>query len=470
MSDYDRLSAQDATFVYAETASAPMHVGFFGVFEDSGVSEAELCRHLESRLHLFPRMRQKLAFVPYEQGYPVWVDDDQFDIREHVRVTTLCHDDADARKLTARMMTPPLPRSRPLWEVQLFAMTDKRVGLIFKIHHCLIDGVSGAHLITVLFDFQPRSVSTEPQAWRPVANPSPQALLRDTFRERATQLGQLRDKVLAWQPSQPQLGALFDRASAIASSIVEFAQATLASKRRATLAARVGPYLRYQTVSFTLDEVKEVKARAGCKINDVVLTMVATGVGDLLRGRGVPTYDSTVKAVVPVSRRTESSKVDYGNKVSMMALDLPVDSRPSAELLEDIGAEMQRLKHSGQSEGADVWLTMAEHTPPTIVSLISKAVGQQRLIDVVVTNVPGPPFPLYLLGGKMLEVYPFIPLFGATSLGVAVASYNGRLYFGLSGDWDATADLPVVVDGLRAGFEELQTSELDARAKLALAG
>jgi len=459
VADGDRLSVADASFVYAETSTAPLHVGMLGVFEDRGATLERLRAHVASRVHLFARLRHKLVFVPYDQGHPVWADDEHFDVCSHVRAASLdgLADDARARRYTAEVMGAPLQRDRPLWEMRLLQMTGDRIGLIFKIHHCLLDGMSAAHLVTVLFDGKRDAPARATEAWTPKAEPTPDALLRDAVQDQLLRVAQLRDKAAEWTASdEPR--ELLGRATEIAGSVVEWAKATLLTHRRASLTQWVGPYRRFETASVALADVKQIKGSAGCKLNDVALAMVAGGVGRMLRRRGVATAGANVKAMVPVSTRDAAHKTSYGNLASVMAVDLPVGALSASTRLQQISEQMTRLKSSRQWEGMDFWVGLAEHIPPAVVSLVSKVGRLQRVVDVIVTNVPGPPFPLYLLGGEMLEIYPYVPLIGATSLGIAVVSYNGRLYFGLSGDRDAMPDLAEVSRGISTAFEELRAT------------
>lgn len=452
-----RLSAQDASFVYAETAAAPLHVGMLGILEDVGQSAESVQRHLAGRLHRVPALRQKLAFVPYDLDHPRWVDDDGFDLAAHVREVVLLgrRDDAAARRLMAQFMSAPLPRSRPLWELQIFRMTRGRLGMVMKIHHCLLDGVSAAHLATVLFDATPNAAPSDPEPWRARPAPQPEAMVDDAVRGSLARGRALAARVAAWRPDADTARRVAAEARTTIASVIDLARGALVPRHRARLTAPVGAYRGFETASLALPEVKALKSRVGCKLNDVALALVAGGVGDLLRARGVPTRGATVKAIVPVSRR-RSAPVGLGNQVSMMAVDLTVDNEPGARAqLEAIAREMDRVKDSGQAQGADFWVALAEHVPAQLVSLVSQLARIPRVVDLVVTNVPGPPFPLYLAGGKLLEVYPFVPLFGATSLGVAVVSYDGRLYFGVSGDRDHLPDLPIFGAGLGSTFDAL---------------
>lgn len=448
----DHLSVQDATFVYAESDSAPLNVGMLAFFEDRGITEEALCRHVSCRLHRFVRLRQKLAFVPLDQGHPVWIDDEQFDVRMHVRSVALLGDrgEAEAGRLLARVMSVPLPRSRPLWEIWLFPMNDDRVGLIVKLHHCLLDGVSAVKFVNMLFDAAPDVASGEPRAWSPAAAPGRGALLRNALRARWEKLRE----VASHRPHVEPAEALVQRASERIRNVLEFGKVTLRASTRVPIGGPIGPERRFETFSIPLHDVRVLKNRAGCKVNDVALSLVAEAAHHQLERRGIHTLGATVKAAVPVSRHTQTNG-ELGNQVSLLTLDLPVGGMDPARRLRRIAQDMNELKRSGQAEGADFWLGLAEHVSPVVVSTVTRAVSKQRLIDLGVTNVAGPPIPLYLLGGRMLEVYPYTPLIGATSLGVAVSSYNGTLYFGISGDWNEQADLSVFKEGLALAWDAL---------------
>ena len=381
------------------------------------------------------------------------------DVAAHVRAAPASEhaDGAGARRVTAEIMAATLSRRRPLWEMRLLPMTGRRVGLIFKIHHCVLDGMSAAHLVTVLFDAVRDAPARAPeqQPWQPHAAPSPDALLRDAWRERWQRATQLREPTRALATTGER-GELIGRASELAGSVVDWARATLVTRRRASLSRWVGAYRRFETASLALDDVKAIRRRHGCKLNDVALAIVSDAVGRLLRERGVDTAGANVKAMVPVSTRDLSQPMSYGNQASVMSVELPVGEVSPVGRLRDIAVAMTRLKAARQWQGMDFWVGLAEHLPPSVVSAVSKLGRVQRTVDLVVTNVPGPPFPLYLLGGEMLEIYPYVPLFGATSLGVAIASYNGKLAFGISGDRDAMADLPRLAGAIEGAFGALR--------------
>jgi WS/DGAT/MGAT family acyltransferase len=426
-----------------------MHVGSLVIFEDSGFSEDDLYDHIGQRLHLVPRFRKKLAWVPLGQGRPIWIDDPHFDLRFHIRYTGLPKPGGidEAKRLMGRVMSHPLDRARPLWEMWVFDLPDGRRGLIHKAHHCLIDGISGVDLATVLLDFsekpkRPRRV----KPWKPKPRPSKWQLLRDTWAERLTRPSE-------WMATLQKLGEesrehIADRLQEVSQGLVAFHRSTLDVAPRTSLNVPIGPHRRFEMVRIDLDAVKAVKNRHDCKVNDVVLALVTGGLRHILQERGDLVDGLVLKAMVPVSVRGQAQRNTYGNMVSMMTADLPVGEPDPAARLERIRNHMAGIKESKQAVGADFWLKVADFAPTTLLSLAGRAVAFQRMFNLVVTNVPGPQFPLYLLGGRLLEVFPFVPLVGTAAAGVAILSYCGRLYFGISGDWDAVPDLQVFAEGI----------------------
>ncbi len=465
MASYERLSAQDATFLYAESPVAHMHIGSLAIFEDNGMDEEALCRHIESRLHLVPRFRKKLMWVSYGQGRPVWIDDPHFDIRFHVRQTGLRRPGGmkEAIRLMERVMSTQLDRSRPLWEMWWFDLPKKRKALIQKTHHCLIDGISGIDVGTVILDLaKDTPPAKELQPWEPQPPPTKQELLRDSLLHTVTQPRELAERVRQAREAPQQF---FDRAAEVVQGLVALGKATFSfAPKVGSLTQQIGSHRRFVPVKFELSRFKAIKNEHQCKINDVVLAVVAGGLRHLLESRGEQVDGLTMKAMVPVSVRDPSQRMTYGNQVSMMQADLPVGEVDAAQRLKYVSAQMTGLKESKQAVGADFWVKLSEYTPSTVLSLAARAIAFQRMVKLTVTNVPGPQFPLYMQGGKLLEAFPFVPLVGTTSLGVALVSYNGQLNFGLSGDWDLVPDLDVFGKGIEKALKELERPTSSAAA------
>jgi len=463
----ERLSAQDASFLYVESPVAHMHVGSLAIFDKLELSEQEINRHIESRLKYVPRFRKKLRWVPFGLDWPVWVDDPHFDVRFHIRYTGLPKPagEREALNLMGRIMSTPLDRQRPLWEMWVFDLPDGKKGLIQKTHHCLIDGVSGVDLGTVLLDLSadvPRASEVEP--WQPEPLPTKGELLGQSLRERFTRPAGLV-RTLREAVGRPR--ELAARASDVAKGVVAFGKSSFEWAPKTSLSAPIGSHRRFEVVRTELGAVKAVKNHYGSTVNDVVLAMVAGGVGKLLRERGEDVDGLVLKAMVPVSVRDPSRRMTYGNMVSMMAADLPVGERNPKKRLDFVRQSMAGLKESKQAVGADFWVKLSEYALPTVLSLAGRAAALQRMVNLVVTNVPGPQFPLYLCGSRMLEAFPCVPILGTASIGVAVLSYYGMLNFGLTGDWDVVPDLKVLAEGIEESLVEL-SSELRAPAHASL--
>ena len=454
MSRWERLSALDASFLYAESPTAHMHVGSLTVFEDVGLTEEQVFEHIASRLHLVPRFRKKVRFVPGNVHRPVWVDDPHFDLRFHVRWTGLPRPGSEREALTlmGRVMSQQLDRRKPLWEMWIFDLPNRRRGIIQKTHHCLIDGMSGVDLGTVLLDLSPDAPKTEAPPWKPEPEPEPRELLKDALAELREAPKRIREAVA---PLLEHKEELKDRAKLVAEGVKAFGRSAAELAPKTALNAPIGPQRRFRVVRLALSDVKAIKKARGCTVNDVVLALVTSGLRRWFSSRNEPVDGLVLKAMVPVSVRDPSQRATWGNKVSMMAAELPVGEPDPLKRLAHIRGCMADLKSSHQALGADFWVKLGEYAPPTVLSLAGRAVGHQRMVNIVVTNVPGPQFPLYLRGGRLLEAFPYVPLFSTNPVGIAVLSYDGQLNFGLSGDWDLIPDLDVLGSGIEDAVGEL---------------
>jgi WS/DGAT/MGAT family acyltransferase len=459
MANPDRLTALDTTFLHLEDHStAHMHVASVMLFDGAAPSPDELVEHVVNRLHLVPRYRQRLAYVPLDQGRPVWTDDPHFNPRYHIRHTALPRpaDDEALKRLAGRLFSQRLDRSKPLWEIWLVQnMSGERFGLIAKTHHALVDGVSGVDITTVLFDAarDPAPIPGPSSPW--VAKPLPgrAKLLGEALIERTTIPGEMVRGVrrLVRTPRR----AL----SQIKDGLVSVGATTLAGINAPApptpFNVEIGPHRRYTFVDAELNEFKAIKDSLGGTLNDVVLTSVTLALGRYLRDRGHDTSGLVLKAMVPVSVRTSSEHGALGNRVAAMWAPLPVGVENPAECLRRISTAMDDLKKSGQAVGAQVLTNLAGFAPPTILSQAARLTPRQPFFNLVVTNVPGPQFPLYLLGRRLRVLFPVVPLAQRQALGIAVMSYDGHLGFGLLGDYDALPDLESLADDLRASVDSL---------------
>lgn len=459
MANPDRLTALDSTFLHLEdNSTAHMHVASVMVFEGTAPKPQELVEHIVSRLHLVPRYRQRLAYVPYGQGRPVWADDPHFNPRYHIRHTALPKpaDDKALKQLAGRLFSQRLDRSKPLWEIWLVEkMAGERFALIAKTHHALVDGISGVDITTVLFDTAPDPVpsSRPPMPWTAKPLPGQAKLLGEALRERTTVPAEMV------RGARRLLRAPRRAASQLVGGLQSVGATTLAGVKApapdSPFNVEIGPHRRYTFIDADLDQFKAIKNSLGGTLNDVVLTTVSLGLGRYLRREGFDTEGLELKAMVPVSVRADSDRGALGNQVAAMWAPLPVGVQNPAESLQQISRAMEDLKHSGQAVGAQVLTNLAGFAPPTILSQAARLQARQRFFNLVVTNVPGPQFPLYVLGRRLRVLYPVVPLAQRQALGIAVMSYDGHLGFGLLGDFDALPELEAIAADMKWAISSL---------------
>jgi WS/DGAT/MGAT family acyltransferase len=445
-----------------ERAGAHMHVASTIVFEGAPPSHEEFRDHIASRLHLVPRFRQKLRFVPFGQGRPVWVDDPYLNLDYHVRQTALPEPGSDEqlRNLAARIFSQQLDRSKPLWEMWLVeGLQDDRFAIVGKSHHALVDGVSGVDITTVLFDLdaEPQGTPTSPPPWLARPEPSDMDLLGDAVRERLT--------------SPREIVRGFRAALRGPRQVLRGIGATSKMLGAATAApdtvfnVEIGPHRRFAMVQTDLGDLKRVKDVHGGTVNDAILSIVTGGIGNYLRARGHDTASLELRAMVPVSIRADEEHGALGNRISAMMAPLPVWCEDPVERLHLMTGEMGDLKASGQAVGAEILTKITDFAPTTIASQAARLQPAQRFFNLVVTNVPGPQFPLYVLGRRMESIFPMVPLARRQALCVGIMSYDGQVNFGLIGDYDAMADLESFALDLEAATREMLATVPAAAAK-----
>jgi len=447
----DRLTGLDSSFLHLERAGAHMHVASTILFEGSPPDHEEFRNHIEARLHLVPRFRQKLRFVPFGQGRPVWVDDPYLNLDYHVRRTALPAPGSEEqlRNLASRIFSQQLDRSKPLWELWLVeGFEGDRFAIVGKSHHALVDGVSGVDITTVLFDVEeePANPPVRPPKWAPRPEPTDLELLRDALRERATSPREIargiRAAVRGPRRVLQGLGATGE--------LIE----TGLSAPRTPFNVEIGSHRRLAFVRADLEDFKRVKNAHGGTVNDVVLSVVTGALGNYLRARGHDTEGLELRAMVPVSVRAEEERGALGNRIAAMMAPLPVWCEDPVERLRLASETMGDLKGSGQAVGAEILTRLTDFAPPTIASQAARLQPAQRFFNLVVTNVPGPQFPLYVLGRRMESIFPMVPLARRQALCVGIMSYNGQVDFGLVGDYDAMADLDSFALDLEAAIQE----------------
>jgi WS/DGAT/MGAT family acyltransferase len=462
MTKPERLSGLDTSFLHLERSGAHMHVASTSVFKGKAPTHAEFRDHIASRLHLVPRFRQKLRFVPFGQGRPVWIDDPHLNLDYHVRQTALPEPGSDEqlRNLASRIFSQQLDRSKPLWELWLVeGLTGDRFAIIGKSHHALVDGVSGVDITTVLFDLDPEPSGAPEKAPPWIARPEPTdtQLLSEALKERMTSPKEIyRGARAALRGPRQVLSGVRDTSKIVTAGM---------SAPDSVFNVEIGPHRRFQMVQTDLGDLKKVKNAHGGTVNDVILSIVAGGIGKYLRARGHDTEGLELRAMVPVSVRAAEEHGALGNRISAMMAPLPVWCEDPVERLHVVTREMGDLKSSGQAVGAEILTKLTDFAPSTIVSQAARLQPAQRFFNLVVTNVPGPQFPLYVLGRKMESIFPMVPLARRQALCVGIMSYNGQVNFGLIGDYDGMADLDSFALDLDATTQEVIKTAPKKKAK-----
>ena len=451
----DRLTSIDAGFLHQEDGGAHMHIGGLGVFAGPPPTGEQFADHIASRLHLVPRYRQKLVEMPYGTGRPVWVEDPAFRVGYHVRHTALPSPGSSEQLLTlaSRILSQRLDRTKPLWEIWLVeGLADDRFAIVAKTHHAMIDGVGGIDLLTALFDLSPDADAVEATPWRPTATPDTLDLLTQGARGAVRNLWQLgcKSATLAVHPRQ----ALREGGQVVA-ALGAAAAPLLAGAPASSLNRTPGPHRRVELVRTSLADYKAIKTTFGATINDVVLTAVAGALGRYLSARGDDVEGLQLRACVPVSVRTEDKVGAAGNEITIMTAPLPVGISDPVERLALVRQSMQHLKTSRQAEGAKVLTSIENALPPAVLARASRLGFSSRMYNLLVTNVPGPQVPIFMLGRELMDLAPLAFLAPEHTLAIAIVSYNGAVTYGLLGDADALPDLADLAGHLEACLAEL---------------
>jgi WS/DGAT/MGAT family acyltransferase len=457
----DRLTGIDAGFLLQEGPEAHMHVGALMLFEGPAPGYGELADALRERLHLVPRYRQKVAVPPAGGGRPVWVDDAAFDLELHVRHVALPRpaEHATLLSLAARVFSEPLDRRRSLWEIWLVeGLAEGAFALISKTHHAMIDGIAGVDLAQALLDVSPvpAEVPHTGEPWRPAPEPSAAELLARGAVS-ALRAGVRAAGTAAEALAEPRTTVA--TAVGAAEALGELARAGARPAPPTPLNVPIGPQRRLVSVHRELDELKAIGAVLGGTVNDVVLAAVTGALREWLRTRRFRTDGLELQALVPVSLRGTRERGALGNRLTAMRGTLPVGVEDPVARLEAVRATMDALKDSKQALGVEIVAALENVLPPAILALASRLQISSRFFNLLVTNVPGPQFPLYLRGRELLDVVPVALLPREHALAVAVVSYHGLITFGLLGDRSAMADLDVLAEGV--------DRELDALGALA---
>jgi diacylglycerol O-acyltransferase / wax synthase len=455
----DRLTALDASFLSNESSSSHMHIGGVLIFEGPPPRYVDLVEHVRGRLSQVPRFRQKLVVPPLEAGRPLWADDVNFNLTYHIRHTALPEPGGEAqlKRLAARVFSQQLDRSKPLWELWLAqGLEDDRFAILTKTHHAMVDGVSGVDLGTVLFELEPVPEPAEvTDDWVPQKEPGTTELVARGISDAVAAPIKIAERAVA-AVRRPETTAR--KAVEALEGLTEVLTAFADPAPDVPLNQPIGPHRRYVWASSELATFKRIKDGLGGTVNDVVLAVVTGSLRSWLHRRGVRTEGLELRALVPVSIRDEDERGNLGNRIALMRGPLPVYVEDPVRRLRVISDEMAGLKRSKQALGAEVISRFNDFAPPTLLAQASRINFSTRLFNTIVTNVPGPQLPLYVLGRELQQVYPVAFLPPNHALAIAIMSYNGKVGFGLLADYDSMEDIESISAGINESLAELEAA------------
>jgi diacylglycerol O-acyltransferase / wax synthase len=453
----DRLSALDSSFLLLEDDGVShMHVGSIAIVEGPAPTSEEFERYVAGKLPLVPRYRQKVRIPTLQFGRPIWIDDPHFNIGYHLRHTALAQPGGVRELLTlvGRVMSQRLDRNRPLWETwRVEGLEDGAWALVSKTHHCMVDGVASTDLLTLLLDLDPTPKEPVEDGWSPRPEPSTLQVLADAVVAGVKNPYENGRAVLSMVPDLGGYGgALRDFVTGTANLSGVFRPL-----QRSSLDGPIGPHRRWELARGSMAEVKQIRVAFGGTVNDVVLTAITAGLRSLLLARGESCEGHIIRSLVPVSVRHPEERGTYNNRVSAIFAELPVGIADPIERLESIKAQMKHLKAAKGAVAGEVLTGLTGFAPPMLLAAAERLVARvpQRNLNMVTTNVPGPQVPLYAMGRRLLELYPYVPIQGQLRIGVAIFSYDGALGFGITGDYDEAADIDVLARGIEDGMAEL---------------
>ncbi len=457
-----RMSALDASFLFMEDASTPMHAGGVAIFTPpaDGFDHERLVRLIRQRIPFVPRYRQRVREVPFGLARPVWVDDERFDVTYHVRRSALPRPGTreQLNELVARLMTRPLDRNRPLWEMYLVeGLDDGNFAIVSKSHQSLVDGLSAVDIAQVMLDPTEETVAVAGDAWRPRAEPTDIELLASAITELATR------PAAAFEAARSTVTGTASTAASVGQRAISVIGAAFAMARMpgpSPLNVTIGGQRRFATVDLTLADLKRVRTEFGGTVNDTVLAVVCGALRSWLMTRGAPVNQGDIlRALLPVSVAVPGSAAEGagGNRVTAALVDLPVGEADPAIRLQQISYQLAQLEEGGHFVGADAIVNIAGFGPPTLHALGARVGSSlsRKVYNLVITNVPGPQRSLFAAGSRMVSAYPVVPLTRGQALSIGMISYDGGVYFGLYADRDALPDLDVLVACLTESMDEL---------------
>ncbi len=456
----ERLGSLDAVFLAIENETSPMNIGSVAVFEGPAPAFGAVQDFVAAKLAQVPRCRQRVRETSRNVFRPVWIDDVHFDLADHLHHVVLPAGRTRAlEEFVERVMVQPLDRRRALWDMFVVeTVGDHRWAVVSKMHHCVVDGIAGTDLLAVMMDDAPDVEAPNQVVWTPAPEPSGLEVARFSV---ATMLESLRVHTRHFVELLLQPIRSWRRLRDIATG----AKGLWLQPRRldSPLTGPIGVRRRWAHTRMSLEHVATIRHALGGTVNDVVLAVVSQGFRELLLVRGEPLEGRDVMALIPVSVRTASERGCYDNRVAVAHALLPVGIDDPSDALAAIRTHLADLKVSHQTDASTLLLHSGDFVPHALASVVACAVVRvQQNLETIATNVPGPHRPMYVCGRRMLEGYPFAPLAGQIRVAVAIWSYCGMLFLGVTGDREAASDLDVLVSGIDRGLERLLVAAVEA--------
>jgi diacylglycerol O-acyltransferase len=451
----ERLTSLDASFLYLETPAVHMHVAGVSVFDprdDGPLTYDDVLGVVTARLHLAPRLRQRVMPVPFGLARPLWVDDDHFDLDFHLRRSAVPSPGGrfQLERAVGRVLSRPLDPAKPLWELYVFeGLAERRTAVLLKMHHALADGISGMTIASALFDLAPDvEMGVPPAPWVADRPPSRDDLLRDAAQDLV--LHPLEAIGRAVSAPARTLGVIAETLSGVRDVV------DMGAPPAGPFDTDVGPARRFAMAEASFGRIREIKQALGGTVNDIVLTAVAGGLHDLLEHRGEPTKGRTLRVMVPVSVRSKAEHGEVGNRVAPAFVDVPVGPLRARTRLQRVRRASAQLKASTMALSADSIIGLGAYAPPALHAMAARLASRGRWFNLVVSNVPAPQVPLYLGGAPLVANYPAMPLGERSGLSVACTSLAGTMAFGLTADWDSVPDVEVLARGIETAVDELE--------------
>ena len=461
-SQNDRLSWGDTVFLHLEREGMPLNVASVCVFEGE-IGFEDCLQFIESKLPLLPRYLKRVVPAPFGLGMPSWEYDPEFDLRRHVREVTLKHGtEIELNGIAGKLFSTVMDRQHPLWDITLIhGLKGSRTGLIIRLHHCLADGIAGVGIMNVLLDASPDAPRLPKKKIR-LQVPKPRDPLTTLTTGFVESYSDFVKRILS---ALTDLLSMTERAAANGNSLAseEFVgllpEITAFTERLRFNVIYTGPQ-KFATEEIPLDEVKAIRRKSGTSVNDVILALVTATIRRYCELHGDRVKGKLLRIMVPVNLRGDLSTTELGNRISLVPVTIPLDIRNPRKLLAAVHQRTEFLKRVHAAELVSLAGGLIGMFPTSVQGLAGPIASQLPItpFNLVCTNVPGPQFPLYLLGHKMLHCYPYVPVGGEMAVNCAILSYNGTVYFGFSGDVHAAPDLRQLESLLVTSFTELRAA------------